>query len=175
MSFLPAAHATGPLASFRRGAQDTGVDVPAVFVLEPHMWRTAGVVASWRPVSILQVLGATSGVSSDLTRTIEHALTQAGAAQVVLCGEGPFGPTQGVGGRRLLECRAALAEDLGLGALLRANAIPIEALWFDLSEGDIHRWDPEVRRFDLLSDRGLSLFFESSRARCNRLANPGRK
>jgi hypothetical protein len=163
------------LASFRRTTTEVSTEheLPAVFVLEPHMWRTAGVVASWRPRAVVQTMDAFSLASSRLAANVEHALSTLRATAVVLCAEGTTTPPNARGAARLLEVRAALAEDPILGARVRTRALPIEALWFDLSEGDVYRWEPDARAFRLLSDQGLARFSSSLRASTSRSPESG--
>lgn len=154
------------LTRFRRlpAEGSPGHDLPAVFVLESHMWRTAGLVASWRPRAVLQTMDAFSLASSGVAANVDRALGALRASAVVLCAEGTTPPALGRGATRLLEVRAALAEDPILGARVRERALPIEALFFDVSEGDVHRWEPDARRFRLLSDQGLERFLSTLRA-----------
>jgi hypothetical protein len=164
------------LKSFRRGDLEAVQEreLPAVFVLEPHMWRTAAVVAAWGPAALVQMMDATSTSSPSVALAqVERAMSELGAASIVLCAEGSTSPAHGRGALRLLELRSAMAEDPVLGARLRANPFPIEALWFDLGEGDVHRWDPESRSFRLLSDQGLERLLANLRAAAARRLEPG--
>ena len=153
---------TQALATFRRRTIDAQTEraLPAVFVLEPGMCITAAVVASWHPVSSLQLLGATSRAGVGAGRgTIEHAIDRLGARTVVVCGEGTVRPDQGPDGERLLGACLALIEEPVLGPVLRARDITVEALWFDTAEGDIFLWQVGARRFELFADQGLERFF----------------
>ncbi len=155
---------THALTAFRRASFDPrlapGPQLPAVFVLEPGMGTTAAVVASFHPVATLQALGATtpSGVAAGRA-TLEHAVLHLAARTIVLCAEAARRPDRDGAGERLLAACSALTGDAELGALLRARAVTVEALWFDTTEGDLYRWDANLRRFELLVDRGLERFF----------------
>jgi hypothetical protein len=175
MNHISSVVTSASLASFRRGNVEASQshELPAVFVLEPHMWRTAGVIASWRPAAVVQTMGATSSTTPSLARgDIERAVSELGAASIVLCAEGTVSPAHARGASRLLELRAALAEDPVEGSRLRARSIPIEALWFDSSEGDVYRWDPTTRSYQLLSDQGLERFLSNVRAAATRASLP---
>jgi len=153
---------TQALATFRRRTIDAQMEsgLPAVFILEPGMCLTAAVVASWHPVSSLQLLGVTDRAGVGAARsTIEHAVDRLGAGTVVVCGEGTVRPDHGLGGERLLGACMSLMEEPVLGPLLRARDITVEALWFDTVEGDIFLWHVAGRRFELLADRGMERFF----------------
>lgn len=153
---------TQALATFRRRAIDAQTErpLPAIFVLEPGMCVAAAVIASWHPVSSLQLLGATERAGAGAGRgTIEHAIDRLGAQTVVVCGEGTVRPDHGADRERLLGACLALVDEPVLGPVLRARAVTVEALWFDSSEGDIYLWDVGTRRFELLADQGLERFF----------------
>lgn len=155
------------LATFRRRSDGLlAPPLPALFVMEPGMFVTAAVTASWCPVSSLQTLNATDRTGLAAGRgTIEHAIHQLAARTVVFCGEGTVRPDQAEGRERLLGACVALHDDPVLGPALRSHAVAVEALWFDTIEGDIYSWDAATRRFDLLADDGLERFFAKVRHR----------
>jgi len=156
------------LAAFRRRSliPETEDVLPAIFVLEPRMYASAAVVASWSPVSTLQVLGGASSASDAAVRaTIEHAIVQLGALTVVVCAEEPTPPQHGTAIEGLLRACGGLLEDGALGPLLAAHGVPVEALWFDSVERDLHQWNTSQRRFELLSDEGVVQFLARITAR----------
>lgn len=155
------------LATFRRRSDGPlAPPLPALFVMEPGMFVTAAVTASWCPVSSLQTLNATDRTGLAAGRgTIEHAIHQLAARTVVFCGEGTVRPDQAEGRERLLGACVALHDDPVLGPALRSHAVAVEALWFDTIEGDIYGWDAATRRFDLLADDGLERFLAKVRHR----------
>lgn len=157
----PSTHA---LTTFRRASFDPRIAppplLPALFVLEPSMSSTAAVVSSFHPVATLQTLGVTSPSGLVAGRaTIEHAVQHLGARTVVLCAEAARRPDRDGAGERLLAACSALSSDPEVGALLRGRSVTVEALWFDTAEGDVSRWQPATRRFELLADSGLERFF----------------
>jgi len=155
---------TQALVTFRRRTVEAQSEhaLRAIFVLEPGMCITSAVVASWHPVSSLQLIGATDRTGVGTGRvTIEHAIDRLGARTVVVCGEGTVRPDHGPDGERLLGACLALMEEPVLGPVLRARDIAVEALWFDTVEGDIFLWHVGARRFELLSDQGLERFFSA--------------
>ena len=158
---------TEALATFRRrGNAQFALPLPAVIVMEPGMFVTAAVTASWFPVSSLQTLNATERTGLAAGRgTIEHAIHQLAARTVVFCGEGTVRPDQAEGRERLLGACVALHDDPVLGPALRSHAVAVEALWFDTVEGDIYCWAAATRRFELLADDGLERFFAKVRHR----------
>ena len=158
---------TQALATFRRRSDARlPPPLPAVIVMEPGMFVTAAVTASWRPVSSLQTLNVTERAGLDAGRgTIEHAIHQLAVRTVVFCGEGTVRPDQAKGRERLLGACVALHDDPVLGPALGSHGVAVEALWFDTVEGDIYRWDAANRRFDLLADDGLDRFFAKVRHR----------
>lgn len=158
---------TPALTQFRRrGLETTEVDVlAACFVLEPHMAVTAGVVASFQPASILQIHGG-ARCTNDATvaKTIEHAVQKLGVRTVIVCAEDRLPPEMTPRRERLFFDLHTLVEHPWLGRIFRENDVCVEALWFDTVEGDIHRWDPRQKRFDLLADGGLhDLIFDIQR------------
>ena len=158
---------TQALVTFRRRSDARFLrPLPAVIVMEPGMFITAAVTASWCPVSSYQTLDATerSGLAAG-RGTIEHAVHQLAARTVVFCGEGTVRPDQAGSRERLLGACVALHDDPVLGPALRSHAVAVEALWFDTVEGDIYCWDAATRRFDLLADDGLERFFARVRQR----------
>ena len=158
---------TQALATFRRRS-DTRLTppLPALFVMEPGMFVTAAVTASWCPVSSLQTLNVTERAGLAAGRgTIEHAIHQLAVRTVVFCGEGTVRPDQAEGRERLLGACVALHDDPVLGPALRSHAVAVEALWFDTMEGDVYGWDAATHRFDLLADDGLERFFAKVRHR----------
>lgn len=153
---------TRALMAFRRRAIDEEMDraLPAIFLLEPGMCRSAAVIASWRPVSSLQLLGVTEHASAGAARaTVEHAVDRLGARTLVVCAERTLRPDQARDRERLLGGCLGLSEDPSLGPLLRDRGVSVEALWFDTSAGDIHGWNAGSRRFELLADTALERFF----------------
>lgn len=158
---------TEALATFRRrGNAQFAPPLPAVVVMEPGVFVTAAVTASWCPVSSLQTLNVTefSGLAA-ARGTIEHAIHQLAVRTVVFCGEGTVRPDQAEGRERLLGACVALHDDPVLGPALRSHAVAVEALWFDTVKGDIYCWDAATRRFELLADDGLERFFAKVRQR----------
>lgn len=158
---------THALATFRRRSDARlPPPLPAVVVMEPGMFITAAVTASWCPVSSLQTLNATERTGLAAGRsTIEHAIHQLAARTVVFCGEGTVRPDLAEGRERLLGACVALHDDPVLGPALRSHAVAVEALWFDTVEGDIYCWDAATRRFELLADDGLERFLAQVRHR----------
>jgi hypothetical protein len=134
---------TQALVTFRRRSDAPfSPPLPAVIVMEPGMFVTAAVTASWLPVSSLQTLNATERTGLATVR-----------------------PDQAEGRERLLGACVALHDDPVLGPALRSHAVAVEALWFDTVEGDIYCWDAATRRFELLADDGLERFFAKVRHR----------
>jgi hypothetical protein len=160
--------ATRALATFRRRDEESAAPLPALFVLEPEMSATAAVTASWSPASSLQVLGATDerGLAAGRA-TIERAVREQAVRTLVLCGEGTVRPDQARDRERLLAACAALRDDPGLGGVLRASGVAVEALWFDRREGDVYLWDVATRRFELLTDLELERFFAEIQRRAD--------
>lgn len=160
--------ATHALVAFRRGLDGSfgKAPLPAVFVMEPSASAAAAVTASWCPVSSVQVLDATRPVGVPAVRsTIDHAVGRLAARTIVLCGEGSGRPDQSSDRELLFATGMALLEDPTLASTLRSRGVTLEVLWFDRSDGDIYRWDPGARRFELLADEGLHRFLLDARRR----------
>lgn len=156
------------LTQFRRRAIEEvdGSVLPACFVLEPHMHITAGVVASLQPASVLQIHGgARRTADATIAETIEHAVQKLGVRTIVVCAEDTYPPEMTPRREHLLASAQALTDHLWLERLFRDHDVRVEALWLDVVEGDIHRWDPEQRRFELLADSGLSDLLATMRRR----------
>jgi|GEM_PF-3471326 len=166
--------ATPALATFRReGLQSCGdLPLPAIFVMEPAMPMTSAVTASWCPVALLQMLGATqqSGIAAGWA-TIEHAIYTLSACTVVVCAEGTVRPDRSTDRERLPGVCMAIQDDPVLSQVLRSRGVAVEALWFDTAEGDIFRWNAKGRRFDLLADDGLARFFADIHERAGSAPN----
>lgn len=150
--------ATPALSHYRRRGLETTEDhvLAACFVLEPHMAITAGVVASLHPASILQVHGG-ARCTNDATvaKTIEHAVEKLGVRTVIVCAEERLPPEMTPRRERLFFDLHTLVDHPWLGRMFREHDVRVEALWFDTVEGDIHRWDSDQKRFELLADDGL--------------------
>lgn len=140
--------------------------LPALFILEPHMHSAAAWVSSWGPVCTLQAMGGASRPSEERVQgTLAYALEVVGARSVVVCGEGASPPLPGpVTDPLLLTCRA-LGNDPVLGPLLQSKAVELEVLWFDTHQGDVHRYCPASRRFEVLSDAGVTQLLNDIDAR----------
>jgi hypothetical protein len=158
---------TEALRRFRRRALEhpTQAVLPAVFVLEPDMYLASAVVASWYPVATLQLLGATGAAATEARRaTLGHAIAALGARTVVVCAEGSGQPNASGAADALLAGCTAVRQDPALGSAAGAPIVT-EALWFDVVEGDLYRWSPSARRFELLADDALSRFLEEVKSR----------
>lgn len=163
---------TAALTQFRRRGLETPEEdvLAACFVLEPHMAVTAGVVASFQPAAVLQILGGAKRTSdATVAETIEHAVEKLGVRTVVVCAEGTLPPEMTPRREQLLASAQFLTEHPWLGRLFREHEVAVEALWLDVVEGDIHVWEPERRAFELLADDGLGALLTRIQRRAGRL------
>ncbi len=146
---------------FRRRAiePEHEVALPAVFVLGDDMHVTARVISSLEPLSILQLRGgARQTRAAEVATTIEHAVERLGARTVVVCAQGAHPPDTCSGGERLLGDCQWLEDHLWLARVFRERSVSVEALYFDVVEGDIYWWCARAKRFELLADTGLAAF-----------------
>jgi len=140
--------------------------LPAAFVLDSHMSVAAQVVASFHPAATLQVRGGARRTSADgVAATLEHAVTQHGVRTIVLCTQDLRPPELSPLREAFLAESLWLRDHLWLERIFRTNGVVIESMWFDLEEGDLHLWDPDTRRFELLADSGIEAFVQRVKTR----------
>jgi hypothetical protein len=156
------------IQTFRRRGLERTCDetLPAAFVLDSDMAIAAEVVASFRPVATLQLLGAARRVvSPEVFTTLEHAAGPRGARTLVVCTEDVRPPETSARREAFLADALWLRDQLRLRRPLGQADLEIESMWFDVEEGDLYLWDPGPRRFELLADSGLEAFVARVRAR----------
>ena len=151
-----------PPSGKRRALPAELPELPALFVLEPGMALAARTVASWKPITTLQVLGGLEHIRDLSVRwTLEHGICHLGARTVVVCAEG-FAPPSAIGeGARVLASCHRLVEDAQLGPMLRDRHVAVEALYYDRSDGNVYRWVSSARQFERLQGASQTAFFDA--------------